>query len=137
MNVKETIKRIHVVAGIIWNSSNDCLLISRRPIELHKGGYWEFPGGKVENGESEEEALVRELREELDIGFSGSEKFCVIEHDYPEKQVKLAFYHVREVSGEPVGMQGQEWRWIPVAELSHYQFPEANQPVVEALIKTV
>lgn len=128
---------VHVVAGIIWNEGLDALLISRRPSHVHKGGYWEFPGGKIEPGEAGVEALARELQEELDIGFSEAVEFRVIEHDYPEKRVRLVFYHVYGVQGVVTGRQGQEWRWVPLAELSGYLFPEANQPVVDALLEAV
>lgn len=127
-------KRIHVVAGIIWSMDKTQLLISRRPDHLHKGGYWEFPGGKVEAGESEEMALARELHEELNIHVGLCEKFREIDFDYPDKLVKLAFYHVFGSKGDVHGNQQQEWRWIDVADLADYRFPEANQPIVDALV---
>lgn len=133
--VSDAGRRIHVVAGIIWNQQRTQLLVSRRPDHLHKGGYWEFPGGKVDAGESEQQALARELFEELNIHADGFEHFQTIEFDYPEKQVRLAFYHVFQVDGQICGKLQQEWRWLPVQDLSSYRFPEANQPVIDALVK--
>lgn len=124
---------IAVVAGIIWNSDCDALLLSRRPQHLHKGGLWEFPGGKIEVGEAPEQALARELQEELAIGFGRCKLFRQVDFDYPEKSVSLRFFHVYEVSGTVTANEGQQWRWVPLQELSAYPFPEANQPIVEAL----
>jgi 8-oxo-dGTP diphosphatase len=128
-------KRVHVVAGIIWNAEKTALLISKRPEHLHKGGFWEFPGGKVESGESEIEALARELVEELSIEFSNAEKFRQLDFDYPDKKVSLAFYHVYDVSGIINGNQQQEWRWVAIENLIQYKFPEANKGTVEALVE--
>ncbi len=127
-------KRVHVVAGIIWNADKTQILISLRPDHLHKGGYWEFPGGKVEQNECEEDALSRELYEELGISFEHSCLFQQINFDYPDKKVQLDFYEVWGVSGDVTANEGQEWRWVDLAGLRNYQFPEANQPVVDALV---
>lgn len=129
--------RIHVVAGIIWNTDNTQILISQRPDHLHKGGYWEFPGGKVEKNEVEEQALARELLEELDITFQTSHFFQQVNFDYPDKSIKLDFYEIFGVGGEVNANEGQQWRWINLSELTDYQFPEANQPVVDALIRLI
>ena len=128
-------KHIDVVAGIIWNATNDKILVSKRPDHLHKGGYWEFPGGKIEAGESKECALARELAEELSIHFSASEHFQSLVYEYPEKIVSLSFFHVRElVSEAAVANEGQEWKWVSLDVLAQLRFPEANQPVVDALV---
>lgn len=125
---------IHVVAGIIWNDSKTELLISRRPQHLHKGGYWEFPGGKVEADETREAALQRELKEELNLSFQRAELFQRIEHNYPEKSVCLDFFQVYGVNDNVCANEGQEWRWVALEKLADFRFPEANQPIVEALI---
>ena len=130
-------KRIHVVAGIIWNEDGSKVLISLRPDHLHKGGYWEFPGGKVEQGESLEEALARELYEELRVSFSESSHFKQINFDYPDKKVKLDFFEVFGFTGSAYSSEGQEWQWVPVNQLPDYHFPEANQPVVDELLRLI
>lgn len=130
-------KAVHVVAGIIWNEAETKILISCRPEHLHKGGFWEFPGGKVEKGELESIALERELEEELSIQFSRSDFMQNIHFDYPEKMVDLNFYHVYGVSSEPQANEGQEWRWVAISELASYTFPEANEPIVKALLNSV
>ncbi len=129
-------KSIHVVAAIIWDESKEQLLISKRPDHLHKGGCWEFPGGKVEGRETETDALQRELLEELNIQFDSCQFFKKVKFSYPEKNVELDFYHVYGAGNSDVqANEGQIWRWIPVQKLIEYHFPEANQPVVEALLK--
>lgn len=126
-------KRVRVVAGIIWNADQTRLLIARRPDHLHKGGYWEFPGGKIEEGETGPEALSRELHEELGIRFRHSRFFRQVLFDYPEKTVEIDFYEVFAIDGSVNPNEGQEWCWASPVELSDYHFPEANQTIVDAI----
>ncbi len=122
---------IKVVAGIIIKDGQ--ALIAKRPIDKHKGGYWEFPGGKIEAQESPQIALARELTEELNIQVKQSDFFSQVEFHYPEKTVLLDFFLVTEFDGEPKGLEGQQICWVPTKDLSNYQFPEANQKIVERL----
>lgn len=124
---------VQVAAAIIYQ--NDQVLIAQRPSNKHKGGYWEFPGGKVEPLETAEQALGRELQEELDIIVhdEGVSPFSQVEFKYPEKSVLLHFFWVRSFKGEPKGMEGQPIRWVPFEHLEQYEFPEANLPVVKKL----
>lgn len=126
-------KRIHVVAGIIYGQDGR-LLIAKRPDHLHKGGLWEFPGGKVDDGESAREALVRELHEELAIEVVHCRPFTEIHHDYPDKHVFLDFWKVTTFNGQPHGNEGQPIEWVTLDQLTEYQFPEANEPVVTKLV---
>ncbi len=128
-------KRVHVVAGVIYGEDGR-ILIACRPIDTHKGGLWEFPGGKLDPGETPREALVRELREELAIEVVSCEPLTEIRHDYPEKSVLLDFWSVTEFRGEPAGNEGQPIEWVTLASLVDYQFPEANQTVVELLLES-
>ena len=127
-------KRIHVVAAVIWNTARNKILITKRPAHLHKGGYWEFPGGKVEAGESLDTALARELKEELTIEFDQCSAMQSLSFDYPDKKVFLEFFHVYDLRGDPVANEGQEMAWVASTELGAYQFPEANEPIVKALM---
>jgi 8-oxo-dGTP diphosphatase len=123
---------IHVVAGVILNGAGEVLL-ALRPKHKHKGGLWEFPGGKVEPGESARAALTRELEEEIALDVEHAEPFVIIDHDYGDKQVTLDVWRVTHFSGTPHGREGQQIAWVPVAELANYQFPEANVAIVTAL----
>lgn len=123
---------VHVAVGVILNASQQ-VLIARRPIGSHQGGLWEFPGGKVEAGETLEQALFRELKEELAIDVSQCSPLVTIEHDYGDKLVLLDVCMVRAFTGEAVGMEGQVLRWIGLKQLCEYQFPAANKPIVELL----
>ena len=122
---------IHVVAAIIIKDQK--ILIAQRPAGKHKGGYWEFPGGKIEKGETAEQALCREIKEEIDIDISATRSFTEIHFNYPEKSVHLQFFEVTAFSGKPKGLEGQLIRWVSRAELLDYQFPEANLVVVSKL----
>jgi len=124
---------IKVAAAIILE--NNKVLIAQRPLDKHKGGYWEFPGGKIEAGESAEQALAREIFEEINLHIESPEEFQRIEFDYPEKSVSLIFFKVEKYSGEPHGREGQPVEWVDIDVISQYQFPEANLPVVERLIE--
>ncbi|HKS12892.1 MAG TPA: Nudix family hydrolase [Pseudomonas sp.] len=124
-------KRIHVVAAVI-RGADGRILIARRADTQHQGGLWEFPGGKVEEGESVAAALARELREELGIEVTASRPLIKVGHDYPDKQVLLDVWEVSGFSGEPHGAEGQPLAWVSPRELAQYDFPEANQPIVAA-----
>ena len=126
-------KRLHVVAAIILSDSRNEVLITKRPDHLHKGGFWEFPGGKVEERESEIDAIARELKEELDLSFTGSEFYQKIEYDYPEKKVSLSFWKIFDLISQPKALEGQKMQWVPIVDLTDYRFPEANESIVEAL----
>ncbi|MDY6984170.1 MAG: 8-oxo-dGTP diphosphatase MutT [Pseudomonadota bacterium] len=130
-----TASRIHVVAGVILNDAGEVLL-ALRPKHKHKGGLWEFPGGKVEAGESPRAALARELLEEIALIVEQAEPFLMIDHDYGDKHVTLDVWRVTRFSGTPHGREGQEIAWVPVVGLENYQFPEANAAIVTALQET-
>lgn len=124
--------RIHVAVGVI-SGDDGRILIARRPSHLHAGGLWEFPGGKVEAGETVTQALERELREELDIRVTIQQPLLTIAHDYPEKKVLLDIWQVEHCGGQPRGQQGQVLEWVTPQQLSQFDFPEANQRIVTLL----
>ncbi len=127
-------KAIDVVAGIIFNESGTQILLSLRKPEQHQGNCWEFPGGKMEPSESQQQALVRELNEELGINVLQCAPFTEIEHDYKDKKVRLFFWQVSQFSGNPVGREAQQLAWFNLNELTELEFPAANKPVVELLL---
>ena len=124
-------KRVHVAAAVI-RGTDGSILIARRADTQHQGGLWEFPGGKVEAGESVEAALARELKEELGITVEVARPLIKVQHDYPDKQVLLDVWEVSAFSGEPHGVEGQPLAWVSQRELVDYRFPDANQPIVGA-----
>lgn len=124
-------KRIHVAAAVI-RAVDGRVLIAKRPLDKHQGGLWEFPGGKVEAGESVEAALARELAEELGITVTAAQPLIQVRHDYPDKQVLLDVWQVLAFSGEPHGAEGQPLAWVEPAQLPGYSFPAANRPIVAA-----
>ena len=122
---------VHVAVGVI--ARGDEIFITLRPDDVHQGGKWEFPGGKVEEGETVLQALRRELAEEVGITVNHSEPVIVITHDYGDKQVKLDVHRVKDFAGEPHGKEGQASRWVNVKSLNANDFPEANVPIISAL----
>lgn len=130
---------VHVAVGIIRNQAQQ-ILIAFRDRNKHQGGLWEFPGGKVEPGESVQQALRRELAEELDLELdadsTGLQALLQVEHDYGDKRVLLDIWEVGQYSGKAFGREGQEIRWVSVSELGDYEFPAANLPIVNYLQKT-
>ncbi|MDC0173307.1 8-oxo-dGTP diphosphatase MutT [Gammaproteobacteria bacterium] len=136
-------KRIQVVAGVIFrdyktlgHSKQRSILIARRADHLHQGGLWEFPGGKIEKGETHYQSLLRELQEELNIVVTRASPMMQISHDYVDKSVTLDIWKVTKYEGNPQGLEGQEIRWVPMAELPNYDFPAANQPILKELLGT-
>lgn len=129
-------KTIHVVAAVICDENSN-ILIAKRPIDVHQGGLWEFPGGKVERGEEAAQALVRELQEELGITATEFHPLIQIHHDYVDKTVFLDVWKVIRFVGEPIGMdgagaEGQPVQWVPSRELDQWPFPAANAAIVKA-----
>ncbi|MCU1721064.1 Nudix family hydrolase [Pseudomonas sp. 5P_5.1_Bac1] len=124
-------KRIHVAAAVIRGADGQ-ILIARRDKTQHQGGLWEFPGGKVEDGETLDAALARELREELGIEVTAARPLIKIKHDYPDKQILLDVWDVSGFTGEPHGAEGQPLAWVSPKDLAQYEFPEANRPIVAA-----
>jgi 8-oxo-dGTP diphosphatase len=125
------VKRIHVAAAVI-RGADGRILIARRADTQHQGGLWEFPGGKVEEGEAVQVALSRELNEELGIVVTAARPLITIKHDYPDKQVLLDVWEVSGFTGEPHGAEGQPLEWVAARDLPQYEFPEANRPIVAA-----
>ncbi len=126
-------KVIEVVAGIIFNPPRTEVLVALRKPEQHQGDRWEFPGGKLDSDETLEAGLARELYEEIGITVGQCSARTIIEHSYPDKKVRLHFWDVTEFEGEPVGCEGQQLRWVALNELHTLVFPDANQPIVDAL----
>jgi len=124
---------IHVAVAIIFNQQNE-VLISLRHKSAHQGGLWEFPGGKVEAGESVFDALKREISEELDIVIKKAEAFKLIQHQYADKSVCLDIWIVESFSGEPTGAEGQRIKWQPIEQLNMSEFPAANRSIIHSLI---
>ncbi len=128
-------KRVHIVAGIIFNPEKTQVYITKRHDNAHKGGFWEFPGGKVEDNESVSDAIERELFEEIGIHDLHSESFQHFDFDYTDKSLSFDFLLIHSFKGKPYGKEGQLGQWVTVPELASYAFPEANVPVVKAVIQ--
>ena len=126
-----TTKIVNVAVGV--TKKNNAIFICKRADEQHQGGLWEFPGGKVEAGESVFAALKRELSEEVGITIHSSSQLMVIEHDYGDKCVKLDIHVVSNFSGEAHGAEGQPSEWVAINQLSNYEFPAANAEIIEKI----
>ncbi|HEY5233192.1 MAG TPA: 8-oxo-dGTP diphosphatase MutT [Verrucomicrobiae bacterium] len=131
-NLKSKTKnRIEVSAALIFRDGK--LLITQRHAKSHLGGLWEFPGGKREQGETFEQCLVREIREELGVEISVGELFEEIFHDYPEKSVRLKFFICKLLSGEPQPLDCAAVKWTGLSELAAHEFPAADARLPEKL----
>jgi 8-oxo-dGTP diphosphatase len=122
--------RIVVTAAVIERDGR--FLVTRRPLGVHLGGLWEFPGGKCEPGESLETCLRREIVEELDTEIHVGAEIYGVRHDYPERVVELHFFQCRLIR-EPRPVDGQEMRWVLREELATLQFPPADGRLIEML----
>ena len=124
---------IHVTAGVI--RKDDRVLIARRPPGDALEGLWEFPGGKIEKGESSETCLARELHEELGIVVRVGRHLGSNTHAYPDKTVELLFFEVALVEGTPHPHEHDCMAWVTIPELSQYTFAPADVPFVEELLR--
>lgn len=122
---------VHVAVGVILDQDHRVLL-AKRPDHTHQGGLWEFPGGKVDAGETVVQALDRELQEELAINVAAAEPLIEIQHDYGDKRVLLDVWMVTSFSGSPRGNEGQPIEWADMACLGDYAFPAANIEIIGA-----
>jgi 8-oxo-dGTP diphosphatase len=126
-----TRKAVEVAAGLVFR--NGRLLITRRPAGSHLGGLWEFPGGKRETGETSSQCLVRELLEELGIEVEIGRKLETVTHDYPDKRVRLQFFHCRWKRREPQPLGCAAFKWVEAAELDDHKFPAADARLIKRL----
>ena len=124
-------KPVHVAAAVI-RGQDGRILLAKRPLEKHQGGLWEFPGGKVEAGETVEAALKRELLEEIGIEITACEPLIQVPYHYPDKFVLLDVWEVTGFTGVPTGREGQPLEWVAAKRLDEYEFPAANKPIVTA-----
>ena len=121
---------IVVTAAVI--ERDDAFLVTRRQRGVHLEGYWEFPGGKCEPGESLADCLRRELREELATDAAVDDEIFTVTHDYPDRRVELHFLNCR-ILDNPQPLLGQEMRWVPRAELTSLRFPPADDALIARL----
>ena len=128
-------KVTEVVAALIWEG--DTFMICQRPAHKARGLLWEFVGGKVEAGETKEEALVRECREELDVLLSVGEVFMDVTHEYPDLTVHLTLFHASIAEGEPKWIEHNDIRWITKEEIPLYDFCPADVEILEKIKETL
>ncbi len=124
--------QLHVAAGILRDSSGR-ILITERLCDGPFDGLWEFPGGKIADGETSIQALIRELAEELGIEVATSQPFMELHHEYPDRIVDIEFFVVTSWSGTPAGLEGQGLRWVLPSDLDPDILLPADVPVLEAL----
>ena len=121
-----------VVAALIWDG--DRFLICQRPAHKARGLLWEFVGGKVEPGESREQALIRECREELAVTVNVGQVFMEVTHVYPDLTVHLTLFHASIAEGTPQLLEHNDIRWITPAEIPQYEFCPADQAILARLM---
>lgn len=120
-----------VVAALIWDKER--FMICQRPAHKARGLLWEFVGGKVEPGETREQALIRECREELAIELSVGEVFMDVLHEYPDLTVHLTLFHAAIADGEPQKLEHNDIRWITVSDIPNYDFCPADKEILKNL----
>ena len=121
-------KITEVVAALIWN--NDKFMICQRPEHKARGLLWEFVGGKVEKGETKEQALIRECKEELNILLSVGDVFMDVVHEYPDITVHLTLFNATIAKGEPQKLEHNDIQWIAPSEIPNYEFCPADEGIL-------
>ncbi len=125
---RKALSHYDIAAAVVWHNAS--VLIAKRPPRGLLGGLWEFPGGKRQSGESLEDCLVREVREELGIEVEVGPLLTTVEHAYTHFRITLHAYDCRYVSGEPRCMGCTEWKWVAPQDLADYAFPAANHAII-------
>ena len=126
-------KILQISVGIIRNAAGE-IYITQRAADAHMAHKWEFPGGKIEAGETPQDAVIRELQEEVGITATSLQQFDKLEYQFSDRHITLWFWLVDGWEGEPWGKEGQPGRWVVQQELVAEEFPPANAPVIEKLI---
>lgn len=126
---------LRVAVGVV-SDPDGRVLIAQRAAHRHQGGLWEFPGGKIEAGETAFAALVRELHEEVGIRVIAADYWLSVPFEYPDLSVTLDVYRVLRFRGDAAGREGQPLVWVSPPELGSYAFPAANRPILAALLAT-
>ena len=124
---------IEVVAALIWKG--DKFMICQRPEHKTRGLLWEFVGGKVEQGETKEEALIRECKEELNVLLSVGDVFMDVVHEYPDLTVHLTLFNATIAEGEPQKLEHNDIQWITSSEIPNYDFCPADKEILVRIIK--
>ena len=124
---------VEVVAALIWE--NNKFMICRRPKHKARGLLWEFVGGKVEPGETKEQALVRECREELAVILSVGDVFMDVTHEYPDVTVHLTLFNATIAEGEPQKIEHNDIQWITPSEIPNYDFCPADEAILKEIKK--
>ena len=124
---------IEVVAALIWD--NDKFMICQRPAYKARGLLWEFVGGKVEPGETKEQALIRECREELAVTISVGDVFMDVTHEYPDLTVHLTLFNATIAEGEPQKLEHNDIQWITSSEIANYEFCPADVEILKKIIE--
>ena len=119
---------VEVVAALIWE--DDKFMICQRPAHKARGLLWEFVGGKVESGETNEQALIRECREELDVVLSVDDMFMDVIHEYPDLTVHLTLLNATIAKGEPQKLEHNDIQWITQSEIPNYEFCPADEEIL-------
>lgn len=124
---------VEVVAALIWD--NDKFMICQRPANKARALLWEFVGGKVEPGETKEQALIRECQEELDITLDVGSLFMDVVHEYPDINVHLSLFNATIKQGIPKKLEHNDIKWITSSEISQYEFCPADQEILAEITK--
>jgi len=122
-----------VVAALIWRG--DKFMICQRPAQKARGLLWEFVGGKVEPGETNEQALIRECREELAVMLSVGSVFMDVIHEYPDLMVHLTLFNATIAEGEPQKLEHNDIQWITPSEIPKYEFCPADEEILKKIIE--
>lgn len=123
-----------VVAALIWD--HDRFMICQRPAHKARGLLWEFVGGKVEDGESMEDALIRECREELGISVSVGDIFTQVVHEYPDIHIRLTLFHCTIANGTPSLLEHNDLKWITPAQIPEFDFCPADKDILALIQKS-
>ena len=122
-----------VVAALIWQG--ETFMICQRPAHKARGLLWEFVGGKVEPGETKEQALIRECKEELNVLLSVGDAFMDVVHEYPDLTVHLTLFNATIVEGEPHKLEHNDIQWITPREISNYEFCPADEEILKEITR--